>query len=278
MAMPWVMLACWTNTNRSSWPSRATVSHHVPDTVSAPPPTTKPSRFDIATSASGMSESTKEVSCRYARPLSSPMDSGNAAASSAAPVVEPAQTASPSVNSPVCRPSSSRSTSIDVVAAIKPQCMPISGVPPCEAQTLNRNSTMLPRRSTSRTRYWNLGRSAAAVAMAACQHRSKSSTVQRSKGLVMKWCGSTGMRAQYSDVEPELDDVAVAHHVLLALDAHLAGGLGRGHRAGRHEVVVRHDLGLDEAALEVGVDDAGGLGGGRADRNHPGARLFGPSG
>ena len=54
----------------------------------------------------------------------------------------------------------------------------------------------------------------------------------------------------------------------------LPRGLGLGHRAGGDQVVVRDDLGLDEAALEVGVDDAGGLRGGRALADRPGARLL----
>src|SRR3954451_11548365 len=36
-------------------------------------------------------------------------------------------------------------------------------------------------------------------------------------------------------VEAEVDDVAVLHHVVLALDADLAGGLGCGHRARGHQ-------------------------------------------
>src|SRR5262245_26927481 len=80
------------------------------------------------------------------------------------------------------------------------------------------------------------------------------------------------------DIEPEFDDVTVLHDVVLALHAYLAGALGRCLRAGRDEVVVRHDLGLDEPALEVGVNDAGRLGCGRANRDHPRARLLRPGG
>src|SRR5207245_8973600 len=57
-----------------------------------------------------------------------------------------------------------------------------------------------------------------------------------------------------SDVEPEQQDVTVAHHIVPPfaphqplLPRHLVGS-----RA--HEVVVRHRLGADEPALEVGVD------------------------
>src|SRR5262249_19830435 len=77
-----------------------------------------------------------------------------------------------------------------------------------------------------------------------------------------------------SDVKAELDDVAVLHDVVLALDASLARRAGGRDRAGRDQVVVGDDLGLDEALLEVGVDHAGRLGGGRADRDLPGAGLL----
>src|SRR5258707_10216393 len=50
------------------------------------------------------------------------------------------------------------------------------------------------------------------------------------------------------------------------------------HRAGGHQVVVGDDLGLDEAALEVGVDDAGGLGSGGPLADRPGAGLLGAGG
>ncbi|GAB3815905.1 hypothetical protein GCM10027605_64060 [Micromonospora zhanjiangensis] len=62
----------------------------------------------------------------------------------------------------------------------------------------------------------------------------------------------------------------------LALDPDPAGGLRGGHRTGVHQVLVRDDLGLDEAALEVGVDDPGGLRRGRADRDGPGPGLLRP--
>ncbi len=46
--------------------------------------------------------------------------------------------------------------------------------------------------------------------------------------------------------------------------------------AERDEVVVGDGLGADEALLEVGVDDAGGLRRLGAARDGPGARLLGP--
>src|SRR5688572_31818004 len=43
-------------------------------------------------------------------------------------------------------------------------------------------------------------------------------------------------------------------------------------------VVIRRDLGADEAALEIGVDHAGGLRRGGAGRYGPGAHLLRPGG
>src|SRR5262249_58195986 len=77
---------------------------------------------------------------------------------------------------------------------------------------------------------------------------------------------------------PELDDVAVAHDVVLALDPRLAGGTGGRDRARGDQVVVRHHLGLDEPALEIGVDHPGRLRRGGADGDLPSARLLRPGG
>lgn len=55
------------------------------------------------------------------------------------------------------------------------------------------------------------------------------------------------------------DHVPVFHDVVLALHAHPTRGFGRSHRTLLVEVGERHHLGLDEALLEVGVDDPGGL-------------------
>src|ERR1700761_7128790 len=75
-------------------------------------------------------------------------------------------------------------------------------------------------------------------------------------------------------IEAELDHLAALHDVVLALDAGLARRAGRRYRAGRHQVVEGDDLGLDEALLEVGVDHAGRLRGGCADRDLPGAGFL----
>jgi hypothetical protein len=60
-----------------------------------------------------------------------------------------------------------------------------------------------------------------------------------------------------SDVEQEVQHVAILDHVFLAFGAHLAGFLGAGFALVLDEVVKGDGLGADEAAFEVGVDDGG---------------------
>src|SRR3546814_3583398 len=62
--------------------------------------------------------------------------------------------------------------------------------------------------------------------------------------------------------------------VVRAPGAQLAGLLGAGLAAAADEVVVGDGLGADEAALEVGVDDAGGLRRPAVALHGPGARLL----
>ena len=57
-------------------------------------------------------------------------------------------------------------------------------------------------------------------------------------------------------IETELHDVAVLHNVVLTFLADLAVVAGLGHGAGGIKVLEGDDLGLDEALLEVGVDNA----------------------
>src|SRR5215216_6132483 len=57
-----------------------------------------------------------------------------------------------------------------------------------------------------------------------------------------------------SDVEAEVDDVALLHDVVFAFEAEEALLAGGGVGAGAGEVVVGDNLGADEAALDVGVD------------------------
>ena len=75
-------------------------------------------------------------------------------------------------------------------------------------------------------------------------------------------------------VEAEVDHVAVLHGVVAALEAHLARGARPGHALRGDQFGLGHDLGADEAALDVAVDQAGGFVGRVAARQRPGARLF----
>src|SRR6516162_1689522 len=71
-----------------------------------------------------------------------------------------------------------------------------------------------------------------------------------------------------------MHDVAVGDDVGLALEPHLARLLRAGLAAERHIIVVGDGLGADEAALEVGMDDGGGLRRPGAVRDRPGRRLL----
>ena len=64
----------------------------------------------------------------------------------------------------------------------------------------------------------------------------------------------------------------------LPSSAHLAGFLGAGFAVQRDVVVVGDGLGADEALLEIGVDDAGGLRRLGARVDGPGARFLRPGG
>jgi putative ABC transport system permease protein len=101
-----------------------------------------------------------------------------------------------------------------------------------------------------------------------------------------EWAGEATARVRFeaalfsgfgSDVEADVEDVAVADDEVLALDLQPAGVLHCLFGAVLHEHVVRRDLGADEAALEVGVDAAGGLPCAGAAADGPGADLVGPT-
>lgn len=54
-----------------------------------------------------------------------------------------------------------------------------------------------------------------------------------------------------------MHDVAIGHDIVLALNTQLAGGLGALLAAELDVVVVANDLGLNKAALKVGMDNTG---------------------
>src|SRR5271166_2029562 len=84
--------------------------------------------------------------------------------------------------------------------------------------------------------------------------------------------------ASRSRREAEVHHVAVGDDIVLAFEPELAG-LARARFAAKGRVVVVSDgLGPDEAALEIAMDDAGGLRRLGALLDRPGARLLRPDG
>ena len=62
-----------------------------------------------------------------------------------------------------------------------------------------------------------------------------------------------------SDVETEQNNIAVLHHILLALGANQTLFAGSSQRAKLDEILIVDNLSANEAALEVGVNLAGSL-------------------
>src|SRR5215813_14422359 len=81
---------------------------------------------------------------------------------------------------------------------------------------------------------------------------------------------------QFSNIESEVDDIALLDNVVLALEAHLPGILRARFAFARKVVGERDHLGTDESPLEVGMDDGGRLRRSRPDAHGPGAHLLGP--
>src|SRR5207302_1922096 len=77
-----------------------------------------------------------------------------------------------------------------------------------------------------------------------------------------------------SDVEADLEHVAVLDLVVLALDAQATRVLGGVPRAELEQLVPSDDLGTDEASLQVGVDDTGALGRLGSGAEGPGPALL----
>src|SRR5205807_7541926 len=74
--------------------------------------------------------------------------------------------------------------------------------------------------------------------------------------------------------EAEIDDVAVLHDVLLALEAHFTVVAARRHRPARNERVIGDDFRADETTGNVAVDFPGGKLRLRLARNRPGPALI----
>ncbi len=89
------------------------------------------------------------------------------------------------------------------------------------------------------------------------------------RGLLQR--GAIGFAG--SDGEAEVDDVAVGDGVVFTFEGGKAGFFGLLFGTGFDEVVVGDDLGADEAAFDIGMDLAGGLGCEGAFTDRPGADL-----
>ena len=81
-----------------------------------------------------------------------------------------------------------------------------------------------------------------------------------------------------SDVEQEIQQITILHHVVFSFDAHLALLFGTRFAATGDEVSIRDGLRADETLFEIGVDDAGGLRRGVALVDGPGAHFLHPGG
>ena len=76
------------------------------------------------------------------------------------------------------------------------------------------------------------------------------------------------------NVEAEFNDIAILHDVFLAFDAEFGLFLRFGHGTAGNQILVRNDLGGNEAALEVSVDDTGRAGGFVAGVDGPGSGFL----
>ena len=85
--------------------------------------------------------------------------------------------------------------------------------------------------------------------------------------------GKKSLFASTAGIELEEADVAILNDVLLSLLAVLAFRLHSRHVLQFEEILAFHDLGADEALLEICMDDARSLGGFRSVADRPGSHL-----
>ena len=82
------------------------------------------------------------------------------------------------------------------------------------------------------------------------------------------------LAAGSSDIEEEVDDVAVGNHIRLAFASELASFPDPFFVVVKFQILQAEAFGTDKTAFEVGVDDAGGLGSGGSNRNGPCPDFF----
>ena len=68
-----------------------------------------------------------------------------------------------------------------------------------------------------------------------------------------------------------MNHIPILHHIFLTFGAHFARFFGFGFAAERYKIIISNHLRADKAAFEIGVDHAGGLRGGVAFVDGPGA-------
>src|SRR6266700_3213526 len=83
--------------------------------------------------------------------------------------------------------------------------------------------------------------------------------------------GIRGTGPMWLAVKPEMEHISVPHHILLAFHAIEALLARAGDGPAAHQVLVGNSFSFDEAALKVGVNDSGGVRGGFAGVDGPGA-------
>src|SRR5215213_6970222 len=112
--------------------------------------------------------------------------------------------------------------------------------------------------------------------------RVRISTGERSSTSISSRSPSVSFRSSLldcgSDIEQEVDHIAILDDVLLAFPAQPAELPRFGQTAGGDQVVIGDDLGSNETPLDVRVDLAGCLDRGGAAANGPGATLVGSDG
>ena len=77
--------------------------------------------------------------------------------------------------------------------------------------------------------------------------------------------------------KPYKNNIVLLDHIILVLLAHQMLGLDFAFAAQAQQVADRHYFGADKAPGKIGVDAVGGLQGGAALTNQPGADFFFPA-
>src|SRR6202030_1991714 len=80
-------------------------------------------------------------------------------------------------------------------------------------------------------------------------------------------------RVDESDLEADVDHVAVAHHVVAAFESELAGLFDLHVGPVDRKILVADNFGADEPARDIGVDHAGGVERRLASAQRPCVRL-----